>query len=78
MCVRGECVHWQAYVSALDDIRLSRRLHTGMHPGPGIMVVYPYDNTEYEPVKLGASILEQSNKNMWCVMEEFGLERIDC
>ena len=43
----------------LDYTRLSRRLHTGMHPGPGIMVVYPYDNTEYEPVKLGAYIVEQ-------------------
>ena len=62
----------------LDYTRLCRRLHTGMHPGPGIMVVYPYDNTEYEPVTLCAYIVEQSNKNMWCVMEEFGLERIDC
>ena len=48
-----------------------------MHPGPGIMVVYPYDNTEYEPVTLCAYIVEQSNKNMWCVMEEFGMEGID-
>ena len=49
-----------------------------MHPGPGIMVVYPYNDTEYEPAKLGSSTLAQFNKNMWCVMEEFGLERIDC
>ena len=57
--------------------RLSLWLHTEMHPGPGIMVVYPYNDTEYEPAKLGSSTLAQFNKNMWCLMEEFGLEGID-
>ncbi|KAI0729978.1 FAD/NAD(P)-binding domain-containing protein [Fomitopsis betulina] len=39
-------------------------------------VVYPYNNTEYEPVELGASIFVENNKNMWRATEEFGLERI--
>ena len=62
----------------LDYAPLPLRLHTGMRPGSGITAVFPYNSTEYEPVKLCASILVRSNKNMWCVMEEFGLERIDC
>jgi len=40
-------------------------------------VVYPYNNTELEPVELGASIFVKVNKNMWRATEEFGLERID-
>lgn len=39
--------------------------------------MYPYNNTEYEPVELGASIFVENNKNMWRATEEFGLERID-
>ena len=48
-----------------------------MRSWPGSTVVYPRNNTEYEPVELGASIFVQSNKNMWRATEEFGLERID-
>ncbi|TFY55423.1 hypothetical protein EVJ58_g8261 [Rhodofomes roseus] len=42
----------------------------------GSTVVYPYNNTEYEPVELGASIFVEINRNMWRATEEFGLERI--
>ena len=42
----------------------------------GSTVVYPYNNTAYEPVELGASIFVEINKNMWRATEEFGLERI--
>ncbi|KAH9918096.1 Prenylcysteine lyase-domain-containing protein [Fomitopsis serialis] len=39
-------------------------------------VVYPYNNTEYEAVELGASIFVKVNRNIWRATEEFGLERI--
>ncbi|KZT70702.1 FAD/NAD(P)-binding domain-containing protein [Daedalea quercina L-15889] len=39
-------------------------------------VGYPYNNTEYEPVELGASIFVENNRNMWRATDEFGLERI--
>ncbi|KAI0946772.1 hypothetical protein AcW1_010141 [Taiwanofungus camphoratus] len=40
-------------------------------------VVFPYDNPEFEPVELGASIFVNINKNLWRATEEFGLERIN-
>ncbi|CCM01254.1 uncharacterized protein FIBRA_03303 [Fibroporia radiculosa] len=40
-------------------------------------VVYPYNNTELDPVELGASIFVKVNKNLWRATDEFGLERID-
>lgn len=39
-------------------------------------VVYPYNDTELEPIELGASIFVRINKNLWRATEEFGLERI--
>ncbi|KAF8504494.1 FAD/NAD(P)-binding domain-containing protein [Russula emetica] len=35
--------------------------------------VYPYNNTAYEPVELGASIFVRVNKNMWRATKEFNL-----
>ncbi|KAI0273059.1 FAD/NAD-P-binding domain-containing protein [Russula aff. rugulosa BPL654] len=37
--------------------------------------VYPYNDTAYEPVELGASIFVRVNKNMWRATEEFNLSR---
>lgn len=38
--------------------------------------MYPYNDTELEPIELGASIFVRINKNLWRATEEFGLERI--
>ncbi|KAJ7101021.1 Prenylcysteine lyase-domain-containing protein [Mycena crocata] len=40
-------------------------------------IVYPYGNTSYPAVELGASIFVKANKNMWRAVEEFNLTRRD-
>ena len=42
----------------------------------GSTVVYPYNDTTYNPIELGASIFVGANKNLWRATDEFGLERI--
>ena len=37
--------------------------------------MYPYDNTSYVPVELGASVFVEVNKNMWRAVDEFNLTR---
>ncbi|THH12832.1 hypothetical protein EW146_g7327 [Bondarzewia mesenterica] len=37
--------------------------------------VYPYNDTSYSPVELGASVFVQINKNMWRASDEFNLTR---
>lgn len=41
----------------------------------GSTTVYPYNNTAYEPVELGASIFVRVNKNMWRATKEFNFSR---
>ncbi|OBZ77505.1 hypothetical protein A0H81_01708 [Grifola frondosa] len=40
-------------------------------------IVYPYDNSNLEPVELGASIFVKANENLWRATDEFELDRID-
>ncbi|KAI0271577.1 FAD/NAD-P-binding domain-containing protein [Gloeopeniophorella convolvens] len=37
--------------------------------------VYPYNNSAYEPIELGASIFVSINKNLWRATDEFNLTR---
>ena len=39
----------------------------------GSTTVHPYDNTEYEPIELGASIFVKANKNLLRATREFNL-----
>ena len=39
----------------------------------GSTVVYPYDNADYAPVELGASIFVTPNKNLMRAVKEFNL-----
>lgn len=41
----------------------------------GSTTVYPYNDTSYKPVELGASIFVEINKNMWRASNEFNLTR---
>ena len=41
----------------------------------GSTVVYPYNDTTYNPIELGASIFVGANKNLWRATDEFGLKR---
>lgn len=44
---------------------------------PGSTTVQPYDDSELEPIELGASIFVKANKNLWRASDEFGFERAD-
>ena len=37
--------------------------------------MYPYDNTTFPAVELGASIFVPANKNLWRAADEFNLTR---
>lgn len=56
---------------------VSRVIHPrpsfGLNVPQGSTTVYPYNNTAYEPVELGASIFVGVNKNMWRASLEFNL-----
>ena len=45
----------------------------GLNVPQGSTTVYPYNNTAYEPVELGASIFVGVNKNLWRATKEFNL-----
>lgn len=47
----------------------------GLNVPQGSTTVYPYNDTAYEPVELGASIFVRVNKNIWRATEEFNLSR---
>lgn len=40
----------------------------------GSTVVYPYNDTKFNPAELGASIFVDANKNLVRAAKEFGLE----
>jgi prenylcysteine oxidase / farnesylcysteine lyase len=45
----------------------------GLEVLEGSIAVFPYNDTAYEPVELGASIFVQINKNLWRAVNEFNL-----
>lgn len=45
----------------------------GLEVLEGSITVYPYNDTAYEPVELGASIFVRVNKNLWRAANEFNL-----
>jgi hypothetical protein len=45
----------------------------GLNVPQGSTTVYPYNDSAYEPVELGASIFVGVNKNMWRATKEFNL-----
>lgn len=47
----------------------------GLNVSQGSTTVYPYNNTAYEPVELGASIFVGVNKNMCRATKEFNLSQ---
>lgn len=51
--------------------------HHRTEPPEGSTVVYPYNDTTFDPIELGASIFVQANKNLWRAANEFNLEKIN-
>ncbi len=54
------------------DVHASTTEHHAKFSG-GSITVYPYNNTAYEPVELGASIFVGVNKNLKRATHEFNL-----